>query len=100
MVRYASSQENPEKTPKNLLHIISELIGMMEFLISFMIRIRDNSHNLEFIATHDQLTNCRNRTALNWLYNIKADSNMSLAVLISKLQIQKCTSRRKKTTKI
>lgn len=74
--------DNP---PKNLLHIISELIGMMEFLISFMIRIRDNSHNLEFIATHDQLTNCRNRTALNWLYNIKADSNMSLAVLMCDL---------------
>lgn len=52
--------DNP---PEEKLHEISNLIDMIEFMISFMIRLRDNADALEHSALYDQLTDCKNRKA-------------------------------------
>ena len=54
--------DNP---PEEKLHEISNLIDMIEFMISFMIRLRDNADALEHSALYDQLTDCKNRKALD-----------------------------------
>ena len=74
--------DNP---PKELLNDIADLIGMMEFVVSFLIRLRDNAKNLEYSSLHDQLTNCKNRKALDWIYSKKHDTNQSLAVVMCDL---------------
>ena len=45
--------DNP---PEEKLHEISNLIDMIEFMISFMIRLRNNADVLEHSALYDQLT--------------------------------------------
>lgn len=74
--------DNP---PREMLHDISELIGMMEFVVSFMIRLRNNARSLEYGALHDQLTSCKNRKALDFLYSKHYDANESLAVVMCDL---------------
>ena len=66
--------DNP---PVEYMDNISILINMMEFVISMMIRLRDYSHELEQNAIHDQLTGCKNRTALAWAYNNDFDASQS-----------------------
>ena len=74
--------DNP---PKELLNDIADLIGMMEFVVSFLIRLRDNAKNLEYSSLHDQLTNCKNRKALDWVYSMKHNTNKSLGVVMCDL---------------
>lgn len=74
--------DNP---PKESIEQISELIGMMEFVISFMIRLRNNSADLEYNANHDQLTGCRNRKALEWVYTHEINDKTPLGVLMCDL---------------
>lgn len=74
--------DNP---PRELLNDISELIKMMEFIVSFMIRLRNNAKSLEYNALHDQLTNCKNRKALDWLYAGNYDSDKPLAIVMCDL---------------
>lgn len=45
-----------------------EIVEMMEFAIIMMIKLRDDKKNIEHAATHDSLTDCKNRIALNMLY--------------------------------
>lgn len=74
--------DNP---PKEIMKDISNLIGMMESVVALMMRLRDNANNLEYGATHDQLTCCKNREALRWLYEGKYHPEQSLAVLMGDL---------------
>lgn len=74
--------DNP---PLETLHDISDLIEMMEFMISFMIRLRENANALEHSALYDQLTNCKNRKALNWAYTSKIMQCESLGILMCDL---------------
>lgn len=74
--------DNP---PVEILHDISDLIEMMEFMISFMIRLRKNANALEHSALYDQLTNCKNRKALDWVYTSKIMQCESLAVVMCDL---------------
>ena len=57
----------------------------MEFVISMMIRLRDYSHELEQNAIHDQLTGCKNRTALAWAYNNDFDASQSVGIVMCDL---------------
>lgn len=54
--------DNP---PEEKLHEISNEIDMIEFMISFMIRLRDNADALEHSALYDQLTDCK--TEKHWI---------------------------------
>lgn len=74
--------DNP---PRELLKDVSELIKMMEFIVSFLIRLRNNAKNLEYSSLHDQLTNCKNRKALDRFYSKIYDTGMSLAVIMCDL---------------
>ena len=62
--------DNP---PEEKLHEISSEIDMIEFMISFMIRLRNNADVLEHSALYDQLTDCKNRKALDWAYTEKLE---------------------------
>lgn len=74
--------DNP---PVEYMDNISILINMMEFVISMMIRLRDYSHELEQNAIHDQLTGCKNRTALAWAYNNDFDASQSVGIVMCDL---------------
>lgn len=74
--------DNP---PEEKLHEISNLIDMIEFMISFMIRLRDNADALEHSALYDQLTDCKNRKALDWAYTEKLEKYFPLAVVMCDL---------------
>ena len=74
--------DNP---PKEKLHEISKLIDMIEFMISFMIRLRNNADVLEHSALYDQLTDCKNRKALDWAYTEKLEKYFPLAVVMCDL---------------
>lgn len=74
--------DNP---PIEYMDNISILINMMEFVISMMIRLRDYSHELEQNAIHDQLTGCKNRTALAWAYNNDFDASQSVGIVMCDL---------------
>ena len=74
--------DNP---PEEKLHEISNEIGMIEFMISFMIRLRDNADALEHSALYDQLTDCKNRKALDWAYTEKLERYFPLAVVMCDL---------------
>ena len=50
-----------------------------------MIRLRDYSHELEQNAIHDQLTGCKNRTALAWAYNNDFDASQSVGIVMCDL---------------
>ena len=71
---------------------ISDLIDTMEFVIVMMLRIRNYSRKLEEIAMYDQLTKCRNRSALGWAYGQKYDTNKSLGVVMCDLNGLKRTN--------
>ena len=71
--------DNP---PEEKLHEISNLIDMIEFMISFMIRLRDNADALEHSALYDQLTDCKNRKALDWAYTEKLEKYFPLAIVM------------------
>lgn len=74
--------DNP---PQENLHDISDLLKMMEFMISFMIRLRENADALERSALYDQLTDCQNRKALDWAYSEKIYQCKTLAVAMCDL---------------
>ena len=74
--------DNP---PVELLNDVSVLLEMMEFIISFVIRLRNNAKSLEYGALHDQLTGCKNRKALDWVYSNKNDPREPLAVVVCDL---------------
>ena len=74
--------DNP---PEDKLHEISNQINMIEFMISFMIRLRDNADALEHSALYDQLTDCKNRKALDWAYTEKLEKYFPLAVVMCDL---------------
>ena len=74
--------DNP---PVELMNNVSELIEMMEFVVSMMIRLRDNARTLEESATRDQLTDCKNRKALNWAYDGKYNQDQAMAVVMCDL---------------
>ena len=71
--------DNP---PEEKLHEISNLIDMIEFMISFMIRLRDNADALEHSALYDQLTDCKNRKALDCAYTEKLEKYFPLAIVM------------------
>ena len=71
--------DNP---PEEKLHEISNEIDMIEFMIEFMIRLRDNADALEHSALYDQLTDCKNRKALDWAYTEKLEKYFPLAVVM------------------
>ena len=71
--------DNP---PEEKLYEISNLIDMIEFMISFMIRLRDNADALEHSALYDQLTDCKNRKALDWAYTEKLEKYFPLAIVM------------------
>ncbi|MDO4494084.1 MAG: sensor domain-containing diguanylate cyclase [Clostridia bacterium] len=54
--------DNP---PLDVIDDIAELLRVIEFSVSFMVRMRDNAFALAYAATHDQLTGCGNRKALD-----------------------------------
>lgn len=74
--------DNP---PEELIEDISELIQMMEFVVSFMLRMRNNVRNLEYTALHDQLTACKNRQAMEWIYRDEYDYNTSFGLFMADL---------------
>lgn len=74
--------DNP---PEEKLHEISNEIDMIEFMIEFMIRLRDNADALEHSALYDQLTDCKNRKALDWAYTEKLEKYFPLAVVMCDL---------------
>ena len=74
--------DNP---PEEKLHEISNEIDMIEFMISFMIRLRNNADALEHSALYDQLTDCKNRKALDWAYTEKLEKYFPLAVVMCDL---------------
>lgn len=74
--------DNP---PKEKLHEISNEMDMIEFMVSFMIRLRDNANALEHSALYDQLTDCKNRKALDWAYTEKLGKYFPLAVVMCDL---------------
>ena len=74
--------DNP---PDEMLNEISELLEMMEYIISFVIRLRNNAKSLEYGALHDQLTGCKNRKALDWVYSNKCSPSEPLAVVVCDL---------------
>ena len=74
--------DNP---PEEKLHEISNLIDMIVFMISFMIRLRNNADVLEHSALYDQLTDCKNRKALDWAYTEKLEKYFPLAVVMCDL---------------
>ena len=74
--------DNP---PEEKLHEISNEIDMIEFMIEFMIRLRNNADALEHSALYDQLTDCKNRKALDWAYTEKLEKYFPLAVVMCDL---------------
>lgn len=74
--------DNP---PEELIEDISELIQMMEFVVSFMLRMRNNVRNLEYTALHDQLTGCMNRQATEWIYRKEYDHDASFGLFMADL---------------
>ena len=74
--------DNP---PEEKLHEISNEIDMIEFMIEFMIRLRNNADALEHSALYDQLTDCKNRKALDWAYTEKLEKYFPLAVVLCDL---------------
>ena len=78
--------DNP---PEEKLHEISKLIDMIEFMISFMIRLRNNADVLEHSALYDLLTDCKNRKALDWVYTEKLEKYFPLAVVMCDLNVLK-----------
>lgn len=74
--------DNP---PESSMHDISELIHINEFVISMMIRLRNNAKSLEKSALYDQLTGCKNRKALEWAYDGKYNREDSLAIIMCDL---------------
>lgn len=73
--------DNP---PEEKLHEISNEIDMIEF----MIRLRNNADALEHSALYDQLTDCKNRKALDWAYTEKLEKYFPLAVVMCDLNGQ------------
>lgn len=74
--------DNP---PKSSMDDISELIQINQFVISMMIRLRNNANVLEKSALHDQLTGCKNRKALEWAYKGNYDANDSMVIIMCDL---------------
>ena len=82
-----------DNSPEEKLDEISNLIDMIKFMISFMIRLRDNADALEHSALYDQLTDCKNRKALDWAYTEKLEKYFPLVVVMCDLNGKKPTGR-------
>ena len=74
--------DNP---PVEHLDSIANLIDIMDFVISMMIRLRDNTRQIEQMAVTDQLTGCNNRMALKWAYDNAFDKEQAIGVLMCDL---------------
>lgn len=74
--------DNP---PVDTMDQISELINLMEFVVSMMIRLRDDARELERSAYYDQLTGSKNRKALDWAYDGRLDMEASLTAILCDL---------------
>lgn len=74
--------DNP---PVENLTSIANLIDIMDFVISMMIRLRDNSRTIENMAITDQLTGCKNRMALKWAYDNAYEKEQSIGVVMCDL---------------
>lgn len=74
-----------DNSPEEKLQEISDLIDMLEVMISFMIRLRENADILEHSALYDQLTDCKNRKALEWAYTDQLEKYCPLAVVMCDL---------------
>lgn len=74
-----------ENSPVEFTGQVREMLEMIEFFISFMIRIRDNEKRLDYLAHHDQLTGCQNRQALKDYYSMSLDENQSMGVFMCDL---------------
>jgi len=70
--------DNP---PKENLEYLSDFFSMVEFIFSMMIRIRDNTNEIEITAKHDQLTGCLNRKALAWAYEKNYDKSKTCGIV-------------------
>lgn len=81
--------DNP---PLDKLQDISDLISMMEFIISFMLRLRDNTQEMTYNALHDGMTDTLNRKALEALYTRHFDSSHSLAIAMCDVNNLKITN--------
>lgn len=69
--------DNP---PAEKMDTISELLGMIEFVFSMMLRLRDNARSIQKSAELDQLTDCKNRKALNWAYEKRFNENKPFGI--------------------
>lgn len=74
--------DNP---PLETMHNIAHLIEMTEFVISMMIRLRNNTDALEKSATFDPLTHCKNRKALRWAYDGDYQKDCSITIMMCDL---------------
>lgn len=74
--------DNP---PSDKLNEVSDQINMIEFMISFMMKLRENADVLEHSALYDQLTDCKNRKALDWAYADQIDKYLPLALVMCDL---------------
>lgn len=74
--------DNP---PAEIMETVSELIDMMDFIISMMIRIRDYTRAVENSSLTDVLTGCRNRKALDWAYEGMYRKDIPISVLMCDL---------------
>lgn len=74
--------DNP---PLSHMDDISELIHINEFVISMMIRLKNNDKALERTALYDQLTGCKNRMALDWAYRGEYEPDESMALIMCDL---------------
>jgi len=74
--------DNP---PAESVESISELITVIEFVISLMIRLRRAVKVIQKNAVYDALTDCKNRAALAWAYDNLFDGNQECGIIMCDL---------------
>ena len=74
--------DNP---PREFLEEISELIGVIGFIMDMMLRIRDNMKAIEESSKRDPLTGCGNRKAMEWAYENRFGGASSLSIVMCDL---------------
>jgi len=70
--------DNP---PEKDINTVAEFLKLIEFFFTLMIRIRNGMNELQYSAVHDQLTGCKNRKALSWVYKDNFNEAQSVSVL-------------------
>lgn len=74
--------DNP---PLERIENVSELLEATECIIATIIKLRNYSRQMEMLATIDQLTGCRNRTALDFAYESRRGANTTTSVIMCDL---------------